>query len=391
MNGLLASAGKKRWSWRGFRGSAAAPPLADAALALAFTGIVQVQVASDYRGAPGVQAVALLITVPLAWRRCRPLAVFLLTFASLLVTARYVSSWPAIAAVLVAAYSVGLYSRHRLLSLGAVVGAAASVDVIFGGSNLPPVPYVAVSFVLLGALWLVGDAMRTRQLRADALADRAARLEREREEATQAALAAERRRLARELHDVVTHSVSVMVVQAGAAEDVYERDPARVLEPIRAVQETGRAALVEMTRLLGLLREDGAEIGLEPQPRLEELPELVEQTRAAGVAVDLAVEGTPRPLPVGIELSLYRVAQEALTNVRKHAAGSRASVTLRYGDADVELRVENEEGRPSAVHSGGHGLVGMRERVAVFGGRLEAGPGPGGFRVVAVLPARGDA
>jgi signal transduction histidine kinase len=330
----------------------------------------------------------------LAWRRSAPLltvAVSLGAMAveSLLGVSLHKPDSPLLIA-LVAVYTAGAYLPLRD-SVVALALAAACIGVSTAGSSTNGHSDLAFTLVVVGAGWLVGRGMHGRVTQTTELAERTRRLELEAAAERAAAVAEERRRIARDLHDVIAHSVSVMVVQAGAAEDVYERDPARVLEPIRAVQETGRAALVEMTRLLGLLREDGAEIGLEPQPRLEELPELVEQTRAAGVAVDLAVEGTPRPLPVGIELSLYRVAQEALTNVRKHAAGSRASVTLRYGDADVELRVENEEGRPSAVHSGGHGLVGMRERVAVFGGRLEAGPGPGGFRVVAVLPARGDA
>jgi signal transduction histidine kinase len=178
-----------------------------------------------------------------------------------------------------------------------------------------------------------------------------------------------------------------MVVQAGAAEDVFGRDPAAVLEPIRAVQETGRGALVEISRLLGLLREDGAELGLAPQPRIDDLPELAAQTEAAGLPVDLRVEGTPRSLPLGVDLSIYRIAQEALTNARKHNAGSRAHVVLRYRDEFAELEIENDGVASTNGHRGGHGLIGMRERVAVFGGSLEAGPRPdGGFRVIARLP-----
>jgi signal transduction histidine kinase len=160
-----------------------------------------------------------------------------------------------------------------------------------------------------------------------------------------------------------------------------------VLEPIRAVQETGRGALVEISRLLGLLREDGAELGLAPQPRIDDLPKLAAQSEAAGVPVVLRVEGTPQPLPLGVDLSVYRIAQEALTNALKHSAGARADLVLRYRDNAVELTVENDGAASSNGHRGGHGLIGMRERVAVFGGTLEAGPRPGGgFRVVARLP-----
>jgi signal transduction histidine kinase len=186
---------------------------------------------------------------------------------------------------------------------------------------------------------------------------------------------------------VIAHSFTVMVVQAGAAEDVFDRDPAAVLEPIRAVQETGRGALVEISRLLGLLRADGAELGLAPQPRIDDLPDLAAETEAAGLPVALRVEGTPCPLPLGVDLSIYRIAQEALTNALKHSTGARANVVLHYGEDAVELAIENDGATSSNGHRGGHGLIGMRERVAVFGGTLEAGPRPdGGFRVVARLP-----
>jgi signal transduction histidine kinase len=178
-------------------------------------------------------------------------------------------------------------------------------------------------------------------------------------------------------------------VQAGAAEDVSAREPDGVLEPIRAIQETGRAALVEITRVLGLLRDDGAELGLAPQPSLDDLPELVAQTTAGGLPVELHTDGTPRRLPLGVDVSLYRIAQEALTNALKHSEGARAEVVLRYGDDDVELVVANDGAPAVNGHRGGHGLIGMRERVAVFGGTLEATPQPdGGFRVVARLPTR---
>jgi signal transduction histidine kinase len=155
------------------------------------------------------------------------------------------------------------------------------------------------------------------------------------------------------------------------------------------VQETGRGALVEISRLLGLLREDGAELGLTPQPRIEDLPGLVAQAEAAGLRVELCIEGATRALPLGIDLSVYRIAQEALTNARKHSADSRARVALRYSDDAIELTVENDGVAATNGHRGGHGLIGMRERVAVFGGTLDVGSRhDGGFRVVARLPVR---
>jgi len=186
---------------------------------------------------------------------------------------------------------------------------------------------------------------------------------------------------------VIAHSLSVMVVQAGAAEQVLRRDPERALGPLRAVQETGRRALAEMSRLLGVLREHGEEIGLAPQPGLGELGALVEGVRGAGLPVEFETEGERRSLPLGIELSAYRIVQEALTNARKHAGDARARVTLRYGDDALEVEVVDDGTGAGDSRDGGFGLVGMRERVAIFGGSLEAGRCPeGGFGVRARRP-----
>jgi signal transduction histidine kinase len=287
---------------------------------------------------------------------------------------------------LVAVYTAGAYLPLRDAVAGLAL-AIAGIGASYAGSSTNGHSDFAFTSVVVTAGWLVGRGMHGRVTQAAVIAERTQRLEQEAVAERAAAIAEERRRIARDLHDVIAHSVSVMVIQAGAAEDLLDRDPAAVLEPIRAVQETGRGALVEISRLLGLLREDGAELGLAPQPRIDDLPELVAQTEAAGLPVDLRVEGTARSLPLGVDLSVYRITQEALTNVRRHSAGGRASVVLRYNEAAVELAVENDGVASTNGHRGGHGLVGMRERVAVFGGSLEAGPLPdGGFRVVARLP-----
>jgi signal transduction histidine kinase len=287
---------------------------------------------------------------------------------------------------LVAVYTAGAYLSLRDAVAGLAL-AIAGIGASYAGSSTNGHSDFAFTSVVVTAGWLVGRGMHGRVTQAAVIAERTQRLEQEAVAERAAAIAEERRRIARDLHDVIAHSVSVMVIQAGAAEDLLDRDPAAVLEPIRAVQETGRGALVEISRLLGLLREDGAELGLAPQPRIDDLPELVAQTEAAGLPVDLRVEGTARSLPLGVDLSVYRITQEALTNVRRHSAGGRASVVLRYSEAAVELAVENDGVASTNGHRGGHGLVGMRERVAVFGGSLEAGPLPdGGFRVVARLP-----
>ena len=241
--------------------------------------------------------------------------------------------------------------------------------------------------VLLLAPWLVGKAMRGRVADMSLLKVRAEKAEREREQRAQEAAREERARIARELHDVIAHSVSVMVVQAGAAEEVLRQAPDRALEPIRAVQETGRQALAEMARLLGMLRRDGEELGLAPQPGLDDLETLIEQTRRAGLPVELRVEGTPRPVPLGADLSAYRIVQEALTNARKHAGEASAAVTVRYGPEALEVEIVDDGSGSGNGDGGGHGLVGMRERVALFGGEFQAGPQPaGGFRVHARLP-----
>jgi signal transduction histidine kinase len=289
---------------------------------------------------------------------------------------------------LVAVYTAGAYLPLWEAVAGLALG-IAGIGASFAGSSTNGHSDFAFTSVVVTAGWLVGRGMHGRVTQAAVLVERTQRLEQEAEAERAAAVAEERRRIARDLHDVIAHSVSVMVVQAGAAEDVFERDPAAVLEPIRAVQETGRGALVEISRLLGLLREDGAELGLAPQPRLEDLPELVAQAEAAGLPVELRIEGTPRPLPLGVDLSVYRIAQEALTNARKHSADSQACVLLCYSKDAIELAVENDGVAVTNGHRGGHGLIGMRERVAVFGGTLDAGPRPdGGFRVIARLPVR---
>jgi signal transduction histidine kinase len=292
---------------------------------------------------------------------------------------------------LVAVYTAGAYLPLRDAVAGLALG-IAGIGAAFAGSSTNGHSDFAFTSVVVTAGWLVGRGMHGRVTQATALVERTQRLEQEAEADRAAAITEERRRIARDLHDVIAHSVSVMVVQAAAAEDVFGRDPGAVLEPIRAVQETGRGALVEISRLLGLLREDGAELGLAPQPRVGDLPELAAQTVAAGLPVDMRIEGTPRPLPLGVDLSVYRIAQEALTNALKHSTGARANVVLRYREDAVELAIENDGAASSNGHGGGHGLIGMRERVAVFGGTLEAGPRPdGGFRVVARLPLRPSA
>ena len=241
--------------------------------------------------------------------------------------------------------------------------------------------------VYFGGAWVLGRALRRRRLATVELRDRAARLEREREERARAAVAEERGRIARELHDVIAHSMSVIVVQAGAAEQILEHDPARAREALRSIRRAGTDALEEMRRLLGILRHEDEELTLAPQPSIARLNELLGQARAGGLPVELVVDGQPRQLAPGVELAAYRIVQEALTNSRKHAGTAHAKVIVRYAPDALELDVV-DDGRAARKGEGtGHGLVGMRERAALYGGVLEAGARPeGGFAVHARLP-----
>ncbi|GGP49922.1 MULTISPECIES: sensor histidine kinase [Streptomyces] len=255
---------------------------------------------------------------------------------------------------------------------------------------------MTVPFVLA---WVLGDSLRTRRAYFDQLEERAARLEREREAQSKVAVAAERARIARELHDVVAHNVSVMVVQADGAAYVMDAAPDQAKQALETISSTGRQALAEMRRLLGVLRTgDAPESGeYVPQPDVEQIEDLVAQVRQTGLEVDFKVEGTPRPLPSGVELTAYRVVQEALTNTRKHGGpDAGASVRLVYFDDGLGLLIE-DDGRGAAhelyedggADGAGHGMIGMRERVGMVGGTLDAGPRPGGgFRISALLPLK---
>jgi len=240
---------------------------------------------------------------------------------------------------------------------------------------------------MFGGAWFAGRLVQKRQLYGQAFAERARVLERERDANARVAAAEERVRIAREMHDVVGHSVSVMVVQAGAERLALgeERPPTR--EALLAIERTGREALAEMSRLLGILRKEGEGLALAPRPSLARVDALVQTVRDAGVPVELRVEGEQTALPPGVDVSAYRILQEALTNVVKHAGPARASVVVRYGRRVVEVEVTDDGRRSLNGNATGYGLAGMRERVELHGGTLEAGSGSeGGFTVKARLP-----
>jgi signal transduction histidine kinase len=291
---------------------------------------------------------------------------------------------------LVAPYSVAAYAGRRVQLV--IAGATAAMLVLLGlplGHDwLPRVG--AIRLIVLGAgAWIAGMVVRSRRAAVLEVRQRAHRLEMEREEHARQVAAQERLRIARELHDIVAHKLSIVVVQAQAAQRVG--DPARATRLMVTVEETGRSALEEMRRLLGVLRpspEEPAASPPHPQPALAQLDALLDQVRAAGLPVSLTRSGEPVPLPDALDLSAYRIVQEALTNALKHAGPAHAAVHLRYHPDHLEITVADDgHGAPAPAPSSGHGLTGMRERAALLGGVLRAGPQPhGGFRVHATLP-----
>ena len=318
---------------------------------------------------------ALAMTLPLALRRRLPLATVLVVFGA--AALQEVLTTPpdglsGVTAALVAVYSVAAYSDRRRAVAGLVGALALSLSSGLGDA--------AFAWVLIGGAWGAGRIVRRQDLLLEALRH-------EQEARERAAVVDERARLARELHDVVAHSVSTIVVQAQAGEALVEDEPARARDAFVAITNSGRQALGELRRMLGLLRvaEGGPEFG--PQPGLTQLQSLIDQMRAVGLPIELTIEGEPRPLPTGVDLSAYRIVQEALTNTLRHARPASAHVTVRYGANDVELEVV-DDGRGS-TNGGphGHGITGMRERVGLYGGTLEAGGrAEGGFSVRARLP-----
>ena len=239
----------------------------------------------------------------------------------------------------------------------------------------------------MGAAWFVGDASRFRRLYTQALEEQTRLLEREREERARIAVFEERERIARELHDAVAHHVSVVVIQAGGALRALEKRPAEARAALEAIRVTGRQALIDMRRMLGILGEGANQ---EPLPGLDGLGDLLEQVRAAGLSVELVLEGSRRSLDPALELSAYRIIQEALTNSLKHAGGGQARVIVRYGPRSLDISIDDERGPGAALpvepaHDG-RGIVGMRERVAMFRGTFAAQPTRIGFRVTAHLP-----
>nr|WSZ97609.1 sensor histidine kinase [Streptomyces sp. NBC_00857] len=357
--------------------------------------------------APRLVAIAmvLLLSLTVALRRRAPEKMLLLVVAlGIIQVVLDVRINPADFAMLVVIYTVTAEGGPRWASQLALIGGVCATPISqvrwpTSGGTAGLVFFTVVMSVPFILAWVLGDSIRTRRAYFDQLEERATRLEKEREAQAKVAVAAERARIARELHDVVAHNVSVMIVQADGATYVLDAAPGQAKEALETISTTGRQALAEMRRLLGVLRTGDSEESGEyvPQPDVGQIEDLVEKVRTAGLAVDFKIEGTPRQLPSGVELTAYRIVQEALTNSRKHGGPDvGASVRLVYFDDGLGLLIE-DDGRGAAhelyedggADGRGHGMIGMRERVGMVGGTLDAGPRPGGgFRISALLPLK---
>jgi signal transduction histidine kinase len=377
------------------------PRLADALIALALVVLIELQfILGDQ---PGTEADAVnliggfLLAAPLAWRRRAPLAmigVFIAAAVANEALGGSLFSFPAgdsdgeippfasLVTGALAFYSLGAHTDADHARIGLAFGLAGLwTTVLVSGQN------DFGSFFFSAALgvtpWLVGRNFRARGLRLAAA-------KREQEQRTRLAVGDERTRIARELHDVVAHSVSVIVVQAEGARRVFDRDPERARDALGSIEQTARKALAEMRRSLGVLRDEDRTAMREPQPGIDHLDGLLDEARRGGLTVELDVQGEPRALPKSVDLAAYRILQEALTNTIKHAGKVRTQVTVRYFERELELEISDDGPGPSvngAEGAGGLGLVGMRERVASHGGELHLGSGPeGGFVVRASLP-----
>jgi len=368
----------------------------DALIAVALATALELQLLlGHHEGTPLVNVVgALALTLPLAARRRAPLVVAGIFTATAAVTTLlggglFAGEPPPFASLVTGAvvfYSLGAHAGERPALAGAALGAAGLWGTVFADGHLDVQSFAFSACLIVATPWLAGRASRSRSLRI-------ALLEREQQQRERVAVGEERARIARELHDVVAHSVGVMVVQAQGARRMLDRDPARTREALGAIEQTGRAALDDMRRSLGALRGEDAEAPLAPQPGMDALGALVERAQRSGLAVELVTEGEPAPLPAGVDLSAYRIVQEALTNTLKHAGSVRTRITVRYEERVLRLEISDDGGPgragggDAARIAGGHGLTGMRERVALYGGELQADHRrEGGFVVRASLP-----
>lgn len=339
-------------------------------------------------------ALLLLVAAPLVFRRRYPLAVlWVLVILAVLVRDDGAALRLSFFAGVIAGYSAAVFSPYRLPAL-ASLPVVASIHTALQ-SDASSVSDSSIPFLIFIPIAVAAYGLRQWRHRADQSRERMSTMEHEQIEALRRATEHERARIARELHDVVTHNVSVMVIQAGAARKIMESSPDQAREALLAVEAGGRSAMTDLRHVMGLLTMNGdgpdpaSEADLAPQPGLDGLDAVVRRMRASGIPVELTVTGRRVPLPSGIELTAYRLVQEALTNVVKHAAGASVRVRIEYADDHLRVEVADTGGRPaaSADTGAGRGLVGLRERLAVYGGILQAGPRvSGGYRVHARIP-----
>ena len=377
------------------------PLLIDGTVALVLFAFMAVQ--GSKRLEPGQHpmtplawVLAVLIVAPILTHRRYPRASLAVCLAALIgyAAGRYVV-YPGLA-VFVLTFDITLHSGRRV-ALAAPVASAAALALSLALQPSGVVTFYTWVASLLGVVvaWLAAENFRYRRARWSELRARAERLEREREEDARRAVTEERLRIARELHDVIAHSMSVIAVQSAVGHHVMDTQPLQARQALAAIEATSRSALTEMRRLLGVLRQEGEPQGsLTPAPGLADLTSLVTQVQDAGLRVRVQVDGQRGPVPPGVDLSAYRIIQEALTNVIKHAASSCATVAICYRADSVTVEIMDDgpaaggvAPTPAARPGSGHGIIGMRERVAVFGGEFAAGPRPaGGFRVRASFP-----
>ncbi len=373
------------------------PQTVDIAVALALFVLVEIATltSSHIEGPLGANMVVLgAMPIALIWRRTQPIACVAAVLALGVLGQAFFSGPPAnsgaVMVIILAAYSLGAHAESPATFIAACLGALA-VEIITM-IDTPDDWFFPVTFFWI-VPWVGGRVLRGYTELARELDEKADRAQRGRELEQARAVAAERRRVARELHDVLAHDLSVMVVQSGAARRVLDGDPHAAAEAARLIERTGREALAELRHLFGPVRRGEGE-PLEGSPGVARIDRLAERARAAGLPVDLVIEGAPRLLPPGVDLAGYRVVQEALTNTLKHAGPAHARVTVRYEPSCLRLEVV-DDGLGDTVGGGelgssGHGLLGMNERVALYGGELEAGRAPeGGFAVRAALPLNG--
>jgi signal transduction histidine kinase len=383
------------------------PHAVDSLLALVFTAAALWTVSERVGGDDAFRkddflgvGLLLLQTLPIAARRVSPLGALTISVAaiSLHIALGYEGVPAGTLAALVILYSAASMTDMRQAILAAAI-TAAGIAIYFATDRSDPSLTQAVSTsATYAAAWGLGVYVRSRREYLNVVEERASLLEREREVRSREAVADERARIARELHDMVGHALSLIVIQSGGAQRVLQSKPELVRDTLASIEATGRQALTDMERMLGMLRTtEATEETLSPQPGLGDIEVLAARVSEAGLPVEVAVEGSPVPLPTSVDLSAYRIIQEALTNALKHAGPAQADVNIRYGPDSLELViVDNGQGASGDAvdnhRGGGRGLIGMKERVALFGGELHAGPRPeGGFRVHARLPLKGDA